>query len=236
MKVIAHRGASSIKPENTLSAIEEALALNVEAIELDVHLLRDNGNEYLIVIHDRYVDGTTNGTGRVTDHSFEQLRGLDAGNGEPIPTLWEALKIINGRCDVNIELKTEGTTKLVHEKIQRAINELDFIEDQFLISSFDHPLLVNSKKLNPNIKIGALISHIGVDYAAIGSQLGAYSINPSVNCINKRLVEDAHERGLKVYVYTVDEKEDIKMMIDFGVDGIFSNHPENARRLIEKIT
>lgn len=233
MHVIAHRGISELKPENTLSAIDLALQTNIPAVELDVHLLRDNGREHLVVIHDRYVDGTTNGTGRVTDYSFNQLRNLDAGAGERIPTLREALALINGRCLVNIELKTEGTVELVIEEIHYACSHFHFALDDFLVSSFDHPLLVECAKLHPTLKLAALISHIPHNISALIDGLPIVSVNMSINCINAQIVKQIHASKLKVFVYTVDKKQDIAQLLEYGVDGIFSNHPEQA---IERIS
>ena len=103
MKVIAHRGASAQEPENTLLAIQAAIDAKVDAIEIDIHLVENQ----LVVIHDRWLDKTTNGSGRVGDKAFTELRQLDAGKGQKIPTLWEVLETIDGQCDLNIELKSE---------------------------------------------------------------------------------------------------------------------------------
>ena len=232
MQVIAHRGASAVKPENTLTAIEQALALNVSAIELDVHLLHDQGEKHLVIMHDRYVDGTTNGVGRITDHSYAHLRGLDAGMGQQIPVLQEALACISGRCEVHIELKNEGAVPLVLSEINDFISTNIFTEDQFVISSFDHLQLIECQQIQPSIRRGALIAHIPHDLASFTDNLGLYSLNLSINCINKALVDDAHQRGLKVLVYTVDKPADIEQMLTYKVDGIFSNAPDAALNYI----
>src|ERR1700691_2371330 len=99
MLVIAHRGASGYEPENTLASFKKALEIGVDGIELDVHLSKD-GN--VMVIHDSWVNRTTNGIGRVENKTLKELQKLDAGNGEKIPTLQEVLDVINRKVLINI--------------------------------------------------------------------------------------------------------------------------------------
>ncbi|WP_371187748.1 glycerophosphodiester phosphodiesterase [Thalassotalea maritima] len=224
MLVFAHRGASGHKPENTLAAIEQALVMKVDGIEVDVHLCDDE----LIVIHDRKVDATTNGKGLLTNFSFAQLRQLDAGQGQQIPTLDEVLRCINGACSVNIELKAEGTVTPLLRCIKKAIDDYGFDLDQLLVSSFNHHLLYQLKSLNNNIHIGALTASCPLDYATFAERLKAFSVHVDIDCINQAFVDDAHQRGLKVFVYTVNDEEDIIDMHRLGVDGIFSNYPKRS--------
>jgi len=109
MLIFAHRGASGIEPENTLRAIRSALDANVDGIEIDVHQVEDK----LVVIHDRWLQRTTSGNGQLKHYSFEQLRALDAGHGEVIPTLDEVLALTANKCLVNIELKGIKDIKLL---------------------------------------------------------------------------------------------------------------------------
>lgn len=224
MLVFAHRGASGHQPENTLIAIRHALDVKVDAIEIDVHV----NNETLVVIHDRWLHKTTNGKGKVDQLSFTELRQLDAGDGHFIPTLEEALAEINGQCMVNIELKADNSVELLLAIIDKAIRTFNFTQDQFLISSFNHPLLHQVKSLRNDLKIGALTASCPLDYAVFGEELDAYSVNIDVNFVNEAFVKDAHQRNLKVYVYTVDQEEDIIAMHRLGVDGIFSNYPSKS--------
>ena len=111
---IGHRGACGYEPENTLRSFKKALDLGVDTIELDVHKTKD---EATVVIHDEKVDKTTNGTGFVADKSLEEIKKLDAGKGEKIPTLEEVLDLVNRKAQVNIELKGEGTARPVADII-----------------------------------------------------------------------------------------------------------------------
>jgi len=99
---IGHRGAMGYEPENTLRSFKKALDLKVDMIELDVYVCK---SDELIVIHDDKVDRTTNGQGYVVNKTFEELRTLDAGKNEKIPTLSEVLNLVNRKAKLNIELK-----------------------------------------------------------------------------------------------------------------------------------
>ena len=224
MLIFAHRGASGIEPENTLLAIQAALDMKVDAIEIDVHL----GGGQLVIIHNRTVDKTTNGNGPVSNMTFQQLRELNAGKGQKIPTLEEVFTLVNGQCLINIELKSVGTVEGTLALIDQAVNNQSFQLDQFLISSFNHHLLAEVKALNPSINTGALTAGCPYHYAEFAEQLNSYSVHIDIDFVNQAFVDDAHYRGLKVYVYTVDGDDDIIAMHRLGVDGIFSNHPNKS--------
>lgn len=224
MLVFAHRGASGYAPENTLLAIEKALAMKVDAIEIDVHL----SDGELVVIHDRFVNNTTNGIGKVSKMSFQEIRQLDAGHGQQVPTLDEVLRCIHGQCLLNIELKANKTVLPVLALVDKAVKEYGYTYNQFLFSSFNHHLLHEIKTSRANLNIGALTASCPLDYAAFAANLNAYSVHISIDFINTEFVQDAHQRGLKVFVYTVDDEDDILEMHHLNVDGIFSNYPTRS--------
>ncbi len=224
MKVIAHRGASGHEPENTLSAIEAALAMQVDAVEIDIHLVENE----LVVIHDRWLHKTTDGKGRVGDKRLTELRQLDAGKGQAIPTLWEVLELIAGQCHLNIELKSEHTVNPLLKLLNLAIKRLGFSQSQFLLSSFNHHLLQEIKSIDSGWRIGALTGSRPLSYARFAEELEAYSIHIDVDFIDQVFVDDAHRRNLKVFVYTVDHEEDIIDLHKMAVDGIFTNYPTRS--------
>lgn len=228
MLIFAHRGASGNHPENTLKAINAAVEMGVDGIEIDVHLVDDT----LVVIHDRWLHRTTSGSGQLKDYSLAELSELDAGEGEAIPTLWQVLECIDANVLVNIELKGKNTAEKTVETINKSIQELGYSVDDFLVSSFDHHLLREVRTLNSQLKIGALTSNIPINYAQFAEQIGSYSIHLDINFINKTFVDDAHNRGLHVFVFTVDEKQDIEELHRLGVDGIFSNYPSESQVII----
>jgi len=148
---IGHRGAAGHSPENTLASIRKAIELNVDMIEIDVYYI---DNE-LILLHDDRVDRTTDADGYVWNYTFEQLRELNAGQGEKIPTLKEAIDIIPNHIQVNIEIKGRTATRPVIEFIRSYTNSAKE-KSRFLVSSFIHQELKLAKKLDKDIRIGAL--------------------------------------------------------------------------------
>ncbi|MFM5598508.1 MULTISPECIES: glycerophosphodiester phosphodiesterase [Aeromonas] len=222
MQIIAHRGASGLAPENTLKAMAKALTLGVSAIELDVQAADDE----LWVFHDRRLERCTNGKGVLTEQSRAYLEQLDAGEGEVIPTLWQVMEIIAGRCELHIELKGADTANAVASLTRRAEAELGFTPEQWVVSSFHHPELARFAALRPDIRLGALTANLPLNLALFADELGAWSLNCDVDFVDRILVEDAHQRGLRVLVYTVDYHEDYEKLASMGVDGIFTNRPD----------
>jgi glycerophosphoryl diester phosphodiesterase len=217
-----HRGARGHEPENTLRSVRRALALGADGIEVDVHLAEG----HLLVIHDDTVDRTTNGSGAVAEKSFAYLRSLDAGLGERIPTLEEVFDTVNRRAVINVELKGPGTAAPVVQLIDEYVRADAWRHEDFLVSSFDHAQIQTAKKLRPEIRTGALIEKVPPGLAAFAEQLGAWSIHPGKRCVTPALVADAHRRGLKVFVFTVNKPAEIASMQKLGVDGVFTDYPD----------
>ncbi|MEH6713227.1 MAG: glycerophosphodiester phosphodiesterase family protein [Paraglaciecola polaris] len=228
MLVFAHRGASADAPENTLLAINKALEQGCDGIEIDVH---QHGHQ-LLVIHDHWLHRTTNGTGQLKEYSFEQLQALDAGLGERIPTLWQVMECIAGRCMLNIEIKGVKDVQLVLDNIEKAQHALNFTLDHFIVSSFDHHLLRAIKEHKPDLKIGALTACNPIGYARFAEELSAYSVNVDVSFMDEAFVLDAKRRGLKIFAYTVDQQADLARLEDWQVDGVFSNGPGKAKAFL----
>jgi len=220
---IGHRGAMGYAPENTLKSFRKALELNVDAVELDVYVCKSGE---LVVIHDDKIDRTTNGKGYVIEKTLAELKSLDAGEGENVPLLSEVLDVIDRQIKVNIELKGAGTAKPVYELIEEYVKNKSWKYDDFMISSFNHYELKVFKELNPHIEIGALITGIPIGLAEFAGKVNADSVNLSIEFINQDFVDDAHKRGLNVYVWTVNDFDDIERMKELNVDGIFSNFPD----------
>ncbi len=224
MLCIGHRGAMGHAPENTLLSISKAIEMGADWIEVDVYLVEGE----LIVIHDPTLERTTNGEGAVMETSPAVLRSLDAGQGEKIPFLQEVFDLVDKRVGINIELKgpetAVPTVKLIHSQIEKG-----WSYENILVSSFDHNMLRTVQQLDAAIKIGALIFHNPDDVTQYVQELNAFSINPWLNTVNEALVQKAHEQGLHVYVYTVNEPEDIERMRQWGVDGVFTNYPDRVK-------
>ena len=223
MLCIGHRGAMGHAPENTLLSIRKALEMGVDWIEVDVYLVEGE----LVVIHDPELSRTTNGAGAVMEQSLAYLRSLDAGQGEKIPFLPEVFDLVDKRVGINIELKGPETAvptlHFIHEQIENG-----WSYDNILVSSFDHDMLCTVRQLDANIKIGALIFYEPDELARFAAEMGAYSVNPWLMTMSEPFVQDAHDRGLRVFVYTVNEPQDIARMRQWGVDGIFTNYPDRV--------
>ena len=222
MICFAHRGASGRAPENTLLAVKTALAMGAAWIELDVFAVENE----LVVFHDSRLERTTSGSGDITRSTLAYLRSLDAGKGEKIPFLWEVLNTVAGDAGINIELKGANTAAMVASLIESYVQKELFHEDQFLVSSFNHQELQNFSRLAPAIRTGANLSDLPLHNARFAEELAVYSLHVHKDFVTQTFVEDAHRRGFKVFVFTINHREDLISMISIGVDGIFTNYPE----------
>jgi glycerophosphoryl diester phosphodiesterase len=219
-----HRGACGHEPENTLRSVRRALELGANGVEVDVYLVEGR----LVVIHDDTLERTTNGAGLVADKSFDQLRSLDAGDGERIPTLEEVFDTVNRRAVVNIELKGPGTAAPVAQTIKQYVETRGWRYEDFLVSAFDHTQIQLARQLLPEIRTGALIESAPPGLAAFAERLGAWSLHADRRCVTPELVADAHRRGLKVFVYTANQPDEIALMAALGADGVFTDYPDRV--------
>ena len=220
---IGHRGAMGHAPENTLSSVRKALELGAPCIEVDVHHVDGN----LLIFHDIRLERTTNGSGYLSGQSFEYLRSLDAGDGQQIPTLEEVCDVIDSRACINIELKGEATAAPVAALLTKLIKQ-GWDKEKFLVSSFNYPQLLVMSRLHADIKLGALMHGVPLEGTKFAEDIHAYSVHPSIDFVNQSIVDDAHSRRLKVFVYGVDHPEDIAKMYGLGVDGVFTGFPERV--------
>ena len=217
MMIMGHRGAAALEPENTLRSIGRAIEIGVDAVEIDVHLSKD---KKVVVIHDETLDRTTNGTGDVHSHTLEELKALSAGKGERIPTLQEVIDFIDRRIRLVIELKAEGTEMEVVEVIRR--NNLSY-NDVYVIS-FWHRLVKTVKEMDSSIRTGILLVGCPVD-VSIATHASADAMVMRYSFVDRHLVKIAHEAGLKIFIWNIDESHLLAPYVDMGVDGIGSNDP-----------
>jgi len=228
--VIAHRGASGELPENTLPAYELALAQGSDMIEIDLHTTRDGA---IVITHDEELEGL-GGSGEVADATLKEIRRLDAGGGEAVPTLQEVLDAFGGRIPFNLELKRGSRAEYpgmeaaaVEEVVGRGLLE------ETLFSSFFDPVLRELREISPEARIALLVSPKFPQGAIERAQkIGAEALNPERTLVNRELVESAHGEGLAVYVFTVDDAEEMGWLLDLGVDGLFTNHPSRLRAIL----
>ncbi|MBG0770064.1 MAG: glycerophosphodiester phosphodiesterase [Anaerolineaceae bacterium] len=230
-KIFAHRGANADAPENTMAAFQLALDLGADGIELDVMLSKDHE---LVVIHDDTVDRTTNGSGSVQDLTLAELKALDAGNGERIPTLDEVLTRFGGKFQINIELKNYST---LFDSLPVDVAQLiskHHVEDSVLISSFNPFNFPRFHRLLPNVPIGMLTFPGKARFFAY--RFFRYNaLNPYFKDVDEDLVQRYHAKGMNMNVWTVDEAADIRHMIKLGVDIIITNNPKRAITVLESL-
>lgn len=229
--IFAHRGASADAPENTLPAFQKAIDQGCRAIELDVHLSKD---EELVVCHDETIDRTTDGTGYIRDQTLSSLQQRDAGlwfsadfHGIRLPKLDEVLEICHQNVLINIEIKNiPFTYKGIEEKILKTIRRFGFLENT-IISSFDHHALKRVQDLQFNMKLGILLANHLIDpWGYIkNAKLHAYSIHPLYNFVDEEFVQESHKAGYQVFPFTVDDRKVYQDLRQMGVDGIFTNIP-----------
>ena len=226
---IAHRGASADFPENTLRAFEEALALGVDAIELDCQLSADGE---LVVIHDETLERTTDGIGPVCAHTWEELRRLDAGRwkddrfrGVGVPRLGDVLELVADRALINVELKSFEDVGRIERPVT-ALVQRHGATDRVVFSSFHTEVVRGVRAVAGWARLGILCQRAPVSAAmALAEELGAGCVVPRRKLIDARVVDEAHRRGLGVWVWTVNDRVDMRRLRALGVDAMFSDYP-----------
>lgn len=232
LMIFAHRGARAHAPENTLLAFRLGYALGADAFECDVQLTADGR---LVVMHDGRLNRTTNGKGPVAARTLAELRELDAGRGERIPTLDEVLGLARayGR-GVNLEIKaeTEAAARATAEALAPTLEALEpEMRPLVQVSSFELGALPGLKQRLGWLRVATL--HGGRqwrrrDMLAPALAMGAEAINPGTNLVTTELVRRAHEHGLRVQVWTANRWSTLRALLALGVDGVFCDYPERA--------
>ena len=241
--IIAHRGASANAPENTLAAFQLAVQQGADGIELDAQLCADG---QVVVIHDSTIDRITKESGRVKDLPVTTLCRLDAGShfdvaykGEPIPTLAKVFEILGRDTYINIELKNYDTPlDALPEKVAALVRRYGMLR-RVLFSSFNPLSLYRIHRLLPEVPLGLLaLSGIKGAWARgwLGKMLIPYqSLHANLEDITEALVRRVHSENHEILVYTVNQASDMFRLLDYGVDGIITDDPALARRVVESI-
>ena len=218
-----HRGNPARFPENTLPSFRSAIEAGVDIIECDVHLSSDG---HPVVIHDHTLQRTTNGRGRVRNHTLAQLRSLDAGGGERVPLLEEVVDLARGRVGLAIELKLlpvryPGIDALVVDLLRR-----QGMVDQTSVISFQHGAVKRVKQLEPRIQTGVLEAVRRRRPLTVLRRAGADVYSPHYRLMTPELVESVHGAGGVVAVWTVDDEPAVEWCRRCGPDSVFTNAPE----------
>jgi|SRR5699024_3302501 len=232
MYIMAHRGASGFAPENTMAAFKIALKKQVDCIELDVRLTKD---EVPVVIHDAHIYRTSNGGKQyIHELTLEELKKYDFGSwygkgefsNERIPLLEEVLELVEDEnVDLNIEIKNGPIIPdNLEEKVLNLVNKYN-LQDRSMYSSFDHKSLKKIYEMDNNNKVG-LIFHMNLinlfEYIE-NTGIDAFSIHPNFFYVTKDMIKEAHKRNIKLNIYTLDDMELVEKYTEMGVDGLITN-------------
>lgn len=220
--IIGHRGASGYEPENTLRSFARALDMGVDMIELDVYKIKSGE---IVVIHDDTVDRTTNGSGKVKELTWDQLKKLYTKYGEHIPKLSDVFDLINNKIIIDIEIKDPDATESVANLIKDYLNK-NWSIDCFLVSSFNLQAIDKIKKILPDLKTGAIFDEHEKNMIDKAKKVKADFIVINYKDANKNLITLAHKNKLKVFAYTVNSKTEAKKLVKLNIDGIATNYPD----------
>lgn len=218
MIYVAHRGASGDYPENTLLAFRKALESGVTWLELDVHLSADGE---LMVIHDERLERTTNGRGLVSDLSLSELRTLDAGQGEKIPLLREVFDLVAGRAVVNVELKGSGSAEPTARLLTEWLEQGCVLAEKLLVSSLNLQELITFRALQPDLRLAIVYNREPDNLWQKTDALNVWSLHLDLPLVTGEVVAEAHRRGLRLFVFTVNHRSDLQRLQQLGVDGVF---------------
>lgn len=240
IKVWAHRGASGYAPENTLDAFRKAIEMKADGIELDVHLTKDGE---VVVIHDEVLDRVSDGTGRVQDFTYNELKKFNFNKLHPeykeeeIPTLEEVYQLIKPTdLTINVEMKTGNTFYPgLEDKVLELTKKYD-VMDRIIVSSFNHYTIRSMKEKCPELKTGALYADgiiNAVDYVADVARADA--LHPGwTKIFYPNYLEDCRRRNILVHVWTINNEKDMRRCCEMGLDAIITNYPDVARKVVDE--
>jgi len=238
IKVWAHRGASGYAPENTLESFRLAEKMGADGIELDVRLTKD---DKMVINHDDAIHRVSNGNGYIKDYTLSELKKFNFNRLHteyeftPIATLEEVLEELkNTALSINIEIKGGiYINRNLEEQVLELVKEMK-MEERILYSSFNHYSMLRIKELNTDAKIGLLYKDGFVDVPQYGKRIGVNALHPTFkNLIYPNLVSDCKKLGLILNVWTVNSEKDIRYVCECGVDGVITNYPDRARKIVD---
>jgi len=232
--VVAHRGASGYAPENTLSAMKKAIEMKAEMSELDV---QETADGEIILLH----DNTTKRTGKkdlnIWELNYDDLKDIEVGEwfseeykGEPIPTLKEVLDLVRDKMKLNIELKANKHEKMLAERSLKVVTDNNFL-DQVIFTSFKFDEVRKIRALNKEAKVGYIFGKLPENVDVFTEDVDLLSAH--YKSVDAEFVKKAKSNGKEVHVWTVNEPEDMKRMIELGVEAIITNYPDVLRKVLD---
>ncbi|WP_342719595.1 glycerophosphodiester phosphodiesterase [Bacillus paramycoides] len=248
LKNIAHRGASAYAPEHTIRAYKLGQQLKGDYIEIDLQMTKDG---HLVAMHDETVNRTTNGTGLVKEHTLEEIKQLNAGSffnekhpslakkefeDATVPTLEEIIETFGRNANYYIETKSPDKYTGMEEKLLEIIKQYE-INDKVMIQSFSEESLQKIHSLDVNIPLVQLLPYkkaVQLTELEI-KKYKTYCTGLGMNYkyIDSAYVKKIKKHGLEVHPFTVDNEKDMKKLISWGVDGMFTNYPDRLHSLLK---
>jgi glycerophosphoryl diester phosphodiesterase len=220
--ILGHRGASQAHPENTLQAFQAAYEANADGLEWDVHATSDG---IPVLTHDRSLARRTGDVREVDMVTLDELKALDAGNGQQIPTLAEALALCDGRGYLDIEVKQSGVE-------QQVLDVLEGYKGAWGISSFDWTSLVAFRELSDTAELWLLAIQVNRILLETAARIQAKGIALYYQAIDAQTVTALHADGLQIFAWTVNDEAEAKRLNDLGVDGLITDVPETIKPLV----
>ncbi|MCQ6530305.1 glycerophosphodiester phosphodiesterase [Bacillus mycoides] len=248
IKNIAHRGASAYAPEHTLEAYQLGQQLKGDYIEIDLQMTKDG---HLVAMHDETLNRTTNGTGFVKDHTLDEIKQLNAGSffnkkhpnlakkefeDTKVPILEEIIETFGHNANYYIETKSPDEYPGMEEKLLEIINHYQ-INDKVIIQSFSEESLRKIHSLNDNIPLVQLLSYkkaVQLTDSEI-EKYKTYCIGLGMNYkyIDAAYVKKIKNYGLEVHPFTVNNEKDMKKLLSWGIDGMFTNYPDRLHSVLD---
>lgn len=243
--VLAHRGANKVAPQNTLPAFKKAIQFNADGIETDVHLCKDGE---IVICHNYTVDATSNGKGSIDEMTFASLRELDFGSyfsndfkGVTLPTLAELLTLVKNMQLINIEIKPPQKDNDLVKRVVEEVYKFG-VEKNSIISCFDPECIKQVKEIDKNLKTALLYEddELGNEIMTFGvarycQQLNADAAHPHRNLITHKEIIELHNLGIAVNPWTVNLKEDIVKLTNWGCDALITDVPDFCRQVLKEI-
>ncbi len=230
--VVAHRGASSLTPENTMASVLKAMEMGADQCEIDVQLTKDGE---VMLLHDSLLERTAGRSGVLSDYTLDELREFEVGSwfgqdfrGEPIPTLREVIRAVKGKMLLNIEIKVSKEETDIVSKVVEIINS-EGIRNKCLVTSFGRSEVEKVKELDPRIKTGFIF---GQEYPPDVFEGNWEALSCHYSVVDADFVAKARENKKKIFVWTVDDKVEMKRLIELQVDGIITNRPQDLIPLL----
>ncbi|MFI6463741.1 glycerophosphodiester phosphodiesterase [Streptomyces sp. NPDC050538] len=216
---IGHRGVMGLEPENTLRSFVAAEQAGLDVIELDLHLSKDGA---LVVMHDADVDRTTDGTGPIAERTLGELRTLDAGRGERVPTFDEVLDAV--KSPVQAEIKDLAAARALAEVMHRR-NLVERVE----VSSFHDEAIAEIARLVPGVRTALIASRFGPDVVERATEAGAETVCLNIRRLTLEVVEAARKADLKIIGWVVNTQDQLRLVRALGLDGATTDYPEIKR-------